>query len=186
MTRVSRFRRTAIAIAASAVVAACLPALAQEAAGSVSEAHLKAARAAVSAIDATDMYDGILPEAAAALKQTLIQKNPDLQDAIIRTVDEEALKLASRRADLEREAALSYAKVFSEEELNAIAGFYESPAGKKLISQGPIVVRELTRAAEIWQRGIARDLAEEVAKSLQAQYPSAPKGAGEEPAQPAN
>ena len=51
--------------------------------------------------------------------------------------------------------------MFSEADLNAIAEFYNSDAGKKLISDGPIVTRELFKAADIWQRGIARDLAAE-------------------------
>ena len=32
---------------------------------------------------------------------------------------------------------------------------------------GPIVARELVKAAEIWQRGVARDLAVEVGKHLE-------------------
>ncbi|RWQ12718.1 MAG: hypothetical protein EOS19_33710, partial [Mesorhizobium sp.] len=75
------------------------------------EGHLKAARAAVAAIHATDPFDSILPQAAGALQQQLIQKNPDMQELIGRTVSEKALALASRRADLEKEAALTYAKV---------------------------------------------------------------------------
>ena len=81
-----------------------------------------------------------------------------------------------RRTDLEKEAALAYARVFSEEDLNAIAAFYNSEAGKKLLSDGPIVTRELFKAADIWQRGVARDLAQSVGAKLAAggQEPGAP------------
>jgi hypothetical protein len=155
--------------AVSAAVALALlgfaPAFAQEA---ISESHLKAARAAVSAIHATEDFDKILPQAAAALKGQLIQKNPDLQEIIVQTVDEEALALAARRADLEKEAATAYAKVFSEDDLNAIATFYTSAPGKKLLESGPIVTRELFKAAEIWQRGIGRDLSQNVGAKLAA------------------
>ena len=167
-------RGITLAAAFSAVMAAALPASAQD----VSEEQIKAARAAISAIRATDPFDSILPEAAAALKATLIQKNPDMQDVIIRTVDEKALALASRRADLEREAATIYARGFSIDELNAIAAFYNTDAGKRLLEQGPVLVREVGRAADIWQRGVARDLAEEVGRSLEAVAP-APKQAPE-------
>src|SRR5690606_3607840 len=118
------------------------------------------------AVKATESYDMLLPAAAQILKEQLIQQNPDLTELITRTVDEKALALASRRADLEREAALVYARTFSEAELNAIATFYNGEAGKKLLSQGPIVAREVTRAADIWQRGIQRDLATEVGKQI--------------------
>ncbi|NGO55227.1 DUF2059 domain-containing protein [Allomesorhizobium camelthorni] len=162
MTLVHRVRRLSTALAASVIVATASPVFAQE----ISDAHLQAAREAVDAINATDMFDGILPAAAAALKSTLIEKNPDLQELITATVDQKALEMAGRRADLEKEAGLAYARVFPVEDLNAIAAFYNSPAGKKLLADGPIVTREVTKAADIWQRGIVRDLAEVVGKSL--------------------
>lgn len=162
MTLVTRARRLSIVLAASAFAAFAAPSFAQD----ISEEHLKAARAAVDAINATDLYDNILPGAAATLKAELIQKNPDLQAVITATVDATTLRLAGRRADLEKEAALAYARVFSIEDLNGIATFYNSAPGKKLLSDGPIVAREVAKAADIWQRGIARDLAEETSKAI--------------------
>lgn len=148
--------------AAAAVMALAFPANAQD----ISDSHLKAARAAIDSLNATDQFDGILPQAAAALKAELIQKNPDLQQVILKIVDEKTLALVARRADLEKEAATVYARVFTEEELTAVAAFYNSAAGKKLLIDGPIVTRELLKAAEIWQRGVARDLAQAVAEDL--------------------
>lgn len=162
MTLVNRVRHLSAALAAAAVLALAFPAAAQE----VSESHLKAARAAIDAVNATDQFDVILPQAAAALKAELIQKNPDLQQLILQTVDEKTLGLAGRRADLEKEAATAYARTFSEDELNAIATFYNSAAGKKLLTEGPIVTRQVIQAAEIWQRGVARDLAQSVGEVL--------------------
>lgn len=153
-----------IALLSGAMVALALPASAQD----ISESHLKAARDAVSAIRATSMYDNILPQAAFALKQELIQQNPDMQDVISKTVDEEVLKLVTRRTDLEREAAQVYAKAMSEADLRAIADFYNSETGKKLLETAPIVTREVVKAADIWQRGVARDLAQTVGEKLQA------------------
>lgn len=155
-------RRLFAIAAASAIFAFSSPAFSQD----VSESHLKAARAAISAIHATDSFDAILPQGAAALEQQLIQKNPDMQELITNTVSEKALALASRRADLEKEAALAYAKVFSEADLTAIATFYNSEAGKKLLENGPLVTRELAKAVEIWQNGVARDLAQQVGEAL--------------------
>lgn len=177
MTLHNRIRRLSVAMAASAIVAFSSGAFAQD----ISDAHLKAARAAVAAIHATDGFDNILPQAAAALQQQLIEKNPDMQEFITTTVTEKALALASRRADLEKEAATAYAKVFSEEELSAIAQFYNSEAGKKLLESGPRVTRDLMQAADIWQNGIARDLAQQVGETLaaaaKAQAPADANGA---------
>jgi hypothetical protein len=158
----ARFRRFSAIAAASAFLALSVPAYAQD----VSESHLKAAHDAIEAIHATDEFDNILPQAAAALQAQLIQKNPDISQLIAKTVSEKALALASRRADLEKEAALAYAKLFSEKELNDIAAFYNTEAGKKLITDGPVATRNLFKAAQIWQNGIARDLAQQVGEAL--------------------
>ncbi len=134
----------------------------------ISDSHLQAARDAIAAIKSTDDFDQILPRAAEALKQQLIQKDPNLQEDIIAIVDQQTLALAPRRAALETEAATDYAKEFSEQELKAIAAFYNSPAGKKLLEKGPEVTRDIGSAAVIWERGVARDLAQAVGKALQA------------------
>ena len=97
MTFAKRARRITLGLAAVASLSGA--AFAQD----ISESHLKACRAAVDAINATDSYDGILPAAAQALKTQLIQKNPDLQEVIINTVDEQTMKMVSRRGDLERD-----------------------------------------------------------------------------------
>ena len=53
-----------ITFAAAAVLALALPASAQD----ISDSHIKAARLALDALNATDQFDAILPQAAAALK----------------------------------------------------------------------------------------------------------------------
>jgi hypothetical protein len=127
---------------------------------------LEAAKTTIAAIHATDEFDQILPQAAQDLKTQLIEGNPNLSDLISSTVDAQTLALAGRRGDLEKEIALVYARVFSEEELNKISEFYMSPAGLKLISDGPIASRETVKAAKIWQAGVARDLSEAVGEAL--------------------
>lgn len=147
----------------------------------ISETHLKAARAAIAAIRATEQFDTILPQAAQALKVELIQKDPNLQSLINATVDEKTLAMVGRRADLEREAATAYARVFTEQQLTEIANFYNSETGKQLLADGPIVTREVLRAAEIWQNGVARDLSQAVGQQIASVVGSqqAPQGGAE-------
>ena len=47
-----------------------------------------------------------------------------------------------------------------------MTAFYASETGKKLLASGPIVAREVVKAAEIWQRGISRDLATEAGAQI--------------------
>ncbi len=145
--------------------------------------QLKAARAAIDAIGATAQFDNILPGLAERLKADLIQDSPNYQDAITAEVDKQALALAPRRADLEKEAALTYAKAFSVEELNAIAEFYNSPVGKKLLKDGPIASRETVKAADIWAQGISRDLQKQTSAELVKVIKAPPPAA--DPANPA-
>jgi hypothetical protein len=132
----------------------------------ITESHLKAARAAIAATHATDSMDTILPQANQMLKLEMIQKNPDRETDIVQFVDDETLALAPRRGDLEKEVATVFAKIFTEQELNDIAAFHNSPAGKKFISETPVIGREVEKAVNIWQIGIARDLSQAVAKKL--------------------
>ena len=176
MNLFDRLPRLAVLAGAFAVLLAVQPASAQD----VSDSHIAAARSAIAALKATDQFDGILPQAAQALKGELIQKNPNLQADIIEIVDQVAITLASRRGDLEREAALAYARVFTEPELNEVAAFYQSTAGQKLLTDGPTVMRDVFRAVEIWQNGIARDLAQQVSAELTKRHGPAVRAEGEE------
>ncbi|WP_275782938.1 DUF2059 domain-containing protein [Pararhizobium gei] len=154
-------------VAASAILLSTvmIPALQAQ---DVSDEQLKAARAAIAAVGATNNFDNILPNLAERLKTTLIQSSPNHEDLISTTIDAKALELAARRSDLEREAATIYAKTFTVEQLNAISTFYNSDAGKKLLNDGPIASREMLKAADIWAAGISRDLNAAASKELNA------------------
>jgi uncharacterized protein len=168
MTINSGLRRRITAAAASLIFMTVGFAQAQDA----TPEHLAAARAAIVAIGATNQFDGILPQAAEALKTQMIQKDPNLEALITSTVDNEVLALAARRADLEQEAARVYAKVFTEAELKGIAAFYSTDIGKKLIAEGSIATRGIVDAANIWQAGVARDLAKNVGEKIKAAVPA--------------
>ena len=83
-------------------------------------------------------------------------------------VDEAAISLAGRRGDLEGEIVQIFARVFTEEELTAIADFYETEAGKKFLSETPVIIREIDRASRVWSNGVQRDLAEAVREKMTA------------------
>ncbi|WP_137131279.1 DUF2059 domain-containing protein [Rhizobium sp. FY34] len=121
-------------------------------------AHLKAAKDVIGVLNATGRYDAILPNLAERLKNEYTLASPNYQEQITKTVDEQALALAPRRADLENEVAAIFARSFTAEELKQIAAFYGSDVGKKYLTALPLVQRESVRAAEIWASGISRDL----------------------------
>lgn len=151
----------------------------------VSEEHLAAARDAIASLNVTDRYDNILPNLAERLKAQFIQASPNFQPQIASVVNDEALALASRRADLEKEAATIYARSFSVDELKAIGAFFNTEAGKKLLNDQPLISRELAKAAEIWATGISRDLTNQSTEKLRGVI-DADKAEAPQPAPAAN
>lgn len=136
-------------------------------AAEVTDEQMKAAYAAIKATGATVPFDSILPNIAEQLKASFIQASPNYQDIISSTVDNDALALAGRRGDLEKEAATIYAKTFTADELNTIANFFNSDVGKKFLKDVPLANRELFKAADIWSAGVQRDLTKSSADKLE-------------------
>ncbi len=147
-----------IAVYVLAVMIFAVGAVQSVVAQEATESHLNAAKRAITATRSTDRLDIILPQMAEEAKAELIRNRPDEEAQLTVLVDEAALTFASRRGDLENEVAQVFAKVFTEAELVSIADFYESEAGKKFLSESPIVVREMTEASRIWAGGVQRDL----------------------------
>lgn len=131
-----------------------------------SESHIKAAKEALAASEATSQLDILLPNMGETAKQQLIDNRPDAADQLSAIVDEITISLAPRRGDLELEIARLYASIFTEEELLAIAEFYRTPAGRKLKAATPAIVNGMRQAARVWTAGIQRDLAEEIGKKV--------------------
>ena len=133
----------------------------------ISESHEKAARDALAASGASQPFDDILLRLSARIKDQLVNARPDLADKISAMVDEKTIELAPRRGDLEREAAQIYARTFTEEELKEIARFYSTSAGQKILNDGPVVARELTKASRVWTAGVQRDLQQATSEAMQ-------------------
>lgn len=156
-------RRLAVSIGAGTLLAMSIN-FAQ--AQNISAAHLESAKKAISAIHATDPFDNFLPNTALDLKDELMRKDPNLSNMISDIVDEQAMALIKRRADLETEAARVYANHFTQAELDQITAFYNTDAGKKLLKEGPDTMKDVASAFEVWRQGIARDLSENVGKEM--------------------
>ena len=154
-------------VAAAALIVSSFGFATVSRAAEVTDEQLKAAYAAIKATGATVPFDSILPNIAEQMKAGFIQASPNYQDIISSTVDAEALALAARRGDLEKESATIYAKTFTTDELNAIANFFNSDVGKKFLKDVPLANRELFKAADIWSAGIQRDLSKSAGDKLE-------------------
>ena len=157
-----KFTSYLLAASISAMVGLSGTAFAQE----LDAAHVSQAKKALAATKATNPFDQILPKAALDLKNQFSSTNPDQFEQIDLIVDEEAIKLASRRGDLETESAKLFAGTFSLEELKEIEAFFSTPTGEKYLKEAPILAREMGKAVRIWETGIRRDLAAASGKRL--------------------
>lgn len=60
-----------------------------------------------------------------------------------------------------------YDKYYTMDDLKAVNAFYESPAGKKVLSTLPQIMQESVAIGQEWGAKIGRQAAEEVAKELE-------------------
>jgi len=149
---------------AALLVAASLgtPAAAQE----ISESHLDAALVAVQSAGAARGFDSVLPALADRVKSRLIRIRPDLHEVISTVVENVALTLTPRRADLDRAVASVWARNFTEDELVTIAEFYKSPTGQKFAEIGPRVIQDSLKSVESWSTRVGEELYEKSREEL--------------------
>lgn len=124
----------------------------------IAPTHLAAAVEAVAATRTARGVEDVLPMMAQRVQNQLIRMRPDLSRQVADAVDEVALKLAARRADIDAEIARVWAKNFTEPELKAITAFYKSPAGIKIAETGPQVNAEVMQALRSWSDRLGEEL----------------------------
>jgi hypothetical protein len=113
--------------------------------------------------------DTVLPLLAQRVQNRLISLRPDLHAEISAAVQEVALGLAVRRADLDSAIALAWARIFSEEELRSIADFFASPAGQKFIDVNPELSSVTIQTVENWSTRVGSELLEKSREELKKQ-----------------
>jgi hypothetical protein len=164
MTPILNFVRASL-VAATIAGLSAVPGAAQE----FSQSHLDLARLAATNSPLAKDLDTVLPLTVENVKNRLISLRPDLHEAINETVQGIALRLAARRPDLDNAVALVWAREFSEEELQAIADFYTSPAGKRFVEAGPKLGVATIQTVENWAGRIREELLDKSREELKAQ-----------------
>lgn len=124
----------------------------------ISASHLAAALDVVKNAKASRGFDNVLPNLAGQVEDRLIRARPDLHKEITDAVETAALKLASRRADLDNDVARVWAKSFTEDELKTIATFYKTEAGQKFADVGSLVYTQTLDAVKGWSDRLGAEL----------------------------
>jgi hypothetical protein len=141
------------------------PATAQE----FSESHLAAAKEAAIASPMAQEFNNLLPFLSQRVQNRLVSLRPDLHEVIAKTVQDVALRLAARRADLDNAVALLWAREFTEDELNQIVTFYTSEVGKKFIGLGAKLGQQTVQTASNWSNRVGEELLDKTREELKKQ-----------------
>ena len=141
----------------------------QAVAQEVTEAHLRAAWAAIQALGVNDEFDGALPDLAVQVQTVLLQRRPDLTNQITTTVNQVALDLVATRRAINDQAARIWAETFTEDELNTIVEFYNGEVGRKLAEVYPTVLGATVDAFQVWYQTTAEQLLQRSVAALEQQ-----------------
>lgn len=163
MTSIRTLIRTGLVL--SAILCLSASSSAQE----FSESQLDAALRASSNAPLSKDLDTVLPLLVQRVQTRLISLRPDLHAEITETVQDVALQLVARRADLDNTIAVAWARTFTEEELEQIAAFYNSPVGKKFIEVGPELGAITLQAVDQWSSGVGAELLDKSREELKKQ-----------------
>ncbi len=139
-----------------AVVAAALAAFGPAAhSQQPSAAALATAKQLIASTGAATAFNPLIAGVVEQAKLVYLQQNPALAKDLNEIADKIRTDLAPRISELSDEMAKLYAAKFTDQELKAIMAFYQSPVGKKLLVDQPIVVDASMKFAQTWANGLS-------------------------------
>ena len=96
------------------------------------------------------MFDALIPGVIEQGKGMFMQQNPNLTKDLNEVAAKLRVELAPRLSEVNDEIAKIYAQHFSEKELKDILAFYQTPTGKKVITEEPKALDQSMNAAQNW------------------------------------
>jgi hypothetical protein len=154
-----------IILSMALVAAFILPALAQRPATSSDEARA-AARELVEASATAAQFDQAVPLLVREMTQAFLSLAPERAAEIRETMSEISTRFIKRKSELIDEVVRIYADLMTIEDLRAIAAFYKSGAGRRLVLAMPEITRRSTAAGQVWGQLIGQELATEMRSEL--------------------
>ena len=112
-----------------------------------------------------NIFNTLIPGVIEQSKYMFEQQNPNLGNALREVATKLRNELAPRQAELNSEVAKVYASRFTEKEIKDLLAFYQSPLGRKLITEEPRALDQSMTYAQDW----ARKLSDEVVVKMRAE-----------------
>ena len=159
MSAIKALQRAARAAAIAVALVAANPVVhAQQ----PSAASMLVAKQLISVTGATTLFNPLIAGVVEQAKLLYLQQNPGLAKDLNEIAAKMRKDLQPRFAEVTNQIAKLYATHFTEQELKAILAFYQSPVGKKLLVQQPVVVDSSMKFAQGW----ANKLSEQVTAKM--------------------
>jgi hypothetical protein len=109
----------------------------------------------------------MLDQIAPGLTQLVQQANPGKEKEVAEVMNQFIVpKMKENLPEALRECAVVYANHFSEEELQQLIAFYQSPLGRKLVQEQPAMSQELARFGTTWAQNAALQAIREYANEF--------------------
>lgn len=129
-------------------------------------AKLLIAKQIVSVTRAASLFNPLIAGVVEQAKLLYLQQNPGLAKNLNEIAAKMRKDLQPRFSEIINEIAKLYATHFSEQELKAILAFYNSPAGKKLLAQQPIVGDASMKFAQNWANKLSEQVTAKMGEEL--------------------
>jgi hypothetical protein len=153
------------ALALSLALGAAAPALAQE----IAPEQLALARKYVDLTDKAGIYEAVLAQTAAQTSKLLSQQSPEITDKIDEAIVKVLDLYKGKKDDLFNQFARVYATTFTQDELQQIVTFYESPTGKKLADSSFQINAGIRRVMQVYTYNFGSEFVSKVRADLKAQ-----------------
>ena len=150
--------RSLVVAAIAAALFAAGPVRAQTLDTSVAPENLAAARTVIRLMKVSDQLKAGVPTYLADLKPKIVQNRPEVEkqyEAMMPTFQQQAMQ---RVDELTEAMATIYARYFTVDDLHALAAFYGTPTGQKLIEVNSTIHAQNVEAVTKLERTIGYDI----------------------------
>lgn len=165
-TNLSRLGKLAAAATLALTLAfAAAPVFAQE----ISPEALALARKYVDLTDKAGIYEATLAQTAAQTSKLLSGQNPNITDKIDAAIVKILDQYKGKKDDLFNQFARVYALTFTQDELQQIVTFYESPVGVKLASSAQTINLGIRQVMNVYTYNFGTEFVTKVRAELKAE-----------------
>jgi hypothetical protein len=131
-----------------------------------STAAMTTAHELINVTGATALFTPLIAGVIEQAKILYLQQDPALAKDLNEIAAKMRTDLSPRFSELTNEVATLYASHFTEDELKQILKFYQSPVGKKLLSQQTIVVEASMKFAQSWANKLSDEVVAKMRQEL--------------------